>query len=136
MQLNDWEPIHVLHPLLVLESRCVNLERLIGKRNGNGITQAKVACLVVEKYLQECLASSPRRREALKAAKRIASLARASSGIFVWKRWGIDVMSIIDAAKMPSAFALSWAFEVERVQRKREIITRLQKSRPSTSISS
>jgi hypothetical protein len=53
VELAGCEPIQVLHPLLVLESRCHNLERLSHKRDGNGITQARVACQVVTRYLAE-----------------------------------------------------------------------------------
>src|SRR5262249_1067330 len=55
--IGELEPINVLHPLLVLESRCINLERLSEKRHANGITQARVACLAAGKYLDDCLAN-------------------------------------------------------------------------------
>jgi hypothetical protein len=81
--IDDFGPICVLHPLLVLESRCINLECLSEKWHANGITQARVACLVVQRYLDECLSDPARRRESLKAAKRIAALAQSSAGVFV-----------------------------------------------------
>jgi len=117
-------PVPVLHPLLVLESRCVNLERLSSKRHSNGITQARVACVVVGNYLADCLSLPDRHREALNAAKRIAGLAQTSSGVFVWQKWGIYVMATVDAAKMPREFSRSWAYEVTETARKREIAGR------------
>jgi hypothetical protein len=130
VQLNDWEPIHVMHPVLVLISRCANLERLPSKRNGNGVTQARVACTVVHRYLQDCLADPERAREALQAASRIATLAKSKAGLYVWRRWGIDVLSTIEPDNMPGQFPRSWSFEVAKVVRKREIAFR-RASRPS-----
>jgi hypothetical protein len=114
----------VLHPLLVLESRCANLLTLRHKRESNGITQARVACQVVARYLTECLANPERKREALKASKRIAALAKKQAGIFVWKEWGIDVMSVVDQSRMPQPFERSWIHEIAEVARKREIVSR------------
>jgi hypothetical protein len=124
VKIYDFEPIQVLHPLLVLESRCVNLECLAIKRQTNGIVQARVACTVASGYISECLADSTRHREALNAASRIAELSASSAGIYVWKTYGIDVMSIVEPEKMPGQFPRSWAYEVERVRRKRDIATR------------
>lgn len=125
--LDDWEPIQILHPLLVLESRCANVERLAHKRQGNGITQARVACLVVTQYLNQCVSTPTRRKESLQAAKRIAALARSSAGVYVWNEWGIDVLDTVDPTKMPQQFPRSWAYEVAEVRRKREIKARHNK---------
>jgi hypothetical protein len=125
LEIDNNKPIPVLHPLLVLESRCINLERLSEKRHGNGITQARVACAAVEHYLAECRNSSERHREAFNAAKRVADLAQSSAGVFVWTQWGIDVASVVDASKMPGQFSRSWQHELAEVARKREIASRL-----------
>lgn len=119
--IDDLAPINVLHPLLVLESRCINLERLSEKRHLNGITQARVACLVVQHYLKECLQDPSRHREALNATKRLAALAQSYAGVFVHRKWGVDVLSIVDPSKMPGQFPRSWHFEVARTERKRAI---------------
>jgi hypothetical protein len=37
LEIDNNRPVPVLHPLLVLDSRCINLERLSGKRHSNGI---------------------------------------------------------------------------------------------------
>lgn len=126
--IEDNPPIPVLHPLLVLESRCINLEKLAEKRRGNGITQARVACKVVEHYLAECLSTAARHREALDATRRIATLAKSRAGVFVWTQWGIDVMATVDASRMPGSFNRSWQYEVAKVNRKREIATRLKQN--------
>lgn len=130
ISINNWAPIKVLHPILVLQSRCINLQKLESKRDANGITQAKVACEVVKKYLAGCLNDPSRRREALNAAKRIVQIARSQSGVFVWTEWGIDVMAIVDPAQMPGEFSRSWTHEIAGVSRKRQIATRLKRKRP------
>lgn len=119
--LYDWRPVQILHPLLVLESRCANLERLPQKRDNNGITQARVACLVAARYLQDCINTPARRKECLKAAKRIAALAKSKAGIYVWREWGIDVLDTVDPSRMPGQFSRSWTHEVAKAKRKREI---------------
>jgi hypothetical protein len=68
LEIDNNKPVPVLHPLLVLESRCINLKRLSEKRHGNGITQARVACTVVEHCLSECLNTPERHREAFKSS--------------------------------------------------------------------
>jgi hypothetical protein len=130
--VDDLQAVTVLHPLLVLESRCVNLERLSEKRHANGITQAKVACLVVQKYLEQCLNDPARHREALKATRRIAALAQSAAGVFVYQRWKIDVMSAVDPTKMPGQFARSWAYEVAETERKRVIAARRRSGEAET----
>ena len=127
IQIDNNKPIPVLHPLLVLESRCINLERLSRKRHSNGITQARVACTVIEHYLADCLTTPERHREAFKATKRIANLAQTSAGVFVWQKWGIDVMAAVDASKMPGEFNRSWSYELAETVRKREIADRAVK---------
>jgi hypothetical protein len=122
--IDDLEPISVLHPLLVLESRCINLERLSEKRHANGVTQARVACLVVQKYFADCISDDARRRESLKAAKRIAALSQSSPGVFVYTQWGIDVLGVLDPSKMPGQFSQAWSYEVARAERKRAIAAR------------
>lgn len=59
-----------------------------------------------------------------KAAKRVAVLSQSSAGVFVYTRWGIDVLVALDPAKMPGQFAQSWAYEVARTERKRSIAAR------------
>jgi hypothetical protein len=129
--INEYKPVRVLHPVLVLESRCANLLALPRKRRGNGLTQAKVACQVVTKYLEACLADPARRRESLGAARRISELARRSEGVFVWTEWEIDVMQTVDPSKMPGQFVRSWATDLEKVERKRALaLTRVPTKSP------
>jgi hypothetical protein len=130
LEINNNKPVAVLHPLLVLASRCINLQRLTEKRHGTGITQARVACTVVEQYLAECLNTPARHREAFNATKRIADLAQTSAGVFVWQQWDVDVIAAVDASKMPGQFNRSWTHELAEVARKKEIANRMMKKIP------
>ena len=114
----------ILHPLLVLRSRCANLEILSVKRTNNGITQARVACAVAKKYVEACLSEPTRRREALDAAKMIADLAKSGAGLFVWTNWKIDVMTVIEPTRMPGQFNRSWTHDIAEVHRRRKIAER------------
>jgi hypothetical protein len=131
LQIDGNAPILILHPLLVLQSRCANLHELQSKRDANGITQAKVACIVVQTYLADCMRTSERRREGLKAVKFLGRLARSEAGIFVWKNYQIDVMAIIDDKVMPLKFPLYWGWVQREVARKRAIAARMHSRRIS-----
>jgi len=116
--------INVIHPTLVLESRCSNLERLPQKRNGNGITQAKVGCQIVQRYLELQIADPERHRACHNNARRLLQLAQSKAGLYVWKNYGIDVLSPINPEQMPGEFLKSWPHDLARVERKREIANR------------
>jgi hypothetical protein len=124
IQLGDLPPVSVLHPVLVLQSRCANLERLPHKRSGNGVMQARVACDVVKAYLDLTAADPTRKRAALNIAKRLARLAQSPAGTLVWAEWGIDVSALVSVERMPAGFARSWAYEVARTARKRDVLQR------------
>jgi hypothetical protein len=53
----------------------------------------------------------------LAGSERIAGLAKASAGVFVWKQWAIDVMAPVDEASMPGEFSRSWAYELAETAR-------------------
>jgi hypothetical protein len=125
LSVNGSAPFPTLHPLLVLESRFHNLHLLSEKRTGNGETQAWVACQVVERYLKECLSNPDQRRNALRAARRISALCRSQAGLYVWRRWGIDPMKLIEPERMPGQFRFSWKYDVAEVERKRVIAARI-----------
>lgn len=90
--------IHVLHPLLCLKSRIENLRSLPAKRNGNGISQARVAVEVASRYIQERLAEGPE-REAIYAAKQLRDMALTPAGVYVFHHYQIDVLAAV-APKM------------------------------------
>lgn len=94
------QPIWILHPLLCLKSRFENLLHLKSKRSKNGITQARVAVAVAKHFVAMYLNADDAgaEREAIRAAHRIAEVARSPAGIFVFNEYGIDVMEAIDAS--------------------------------------
>lgn len=112
--------IHIMHPLLCMESRFINLHKLSSKRNGNGITQAGIAIEVARHYLTEMLARGDE-RQALNAVKRIKKLALSPSGKYCWKEYGLDPITAIDPTKFTSPMFIEkgWPALVAEVNNKR-----------------
>ena len=92
------QPVWILHPLLCLKSRFENLLHLKNKRNKNGVTQARIAVEVARMFVLEALGSGNPDEEkiAIKAAHRIADIARSDAGVFVFNEYGIDLMTAVD----------------------------------------
>ncbi len=67
--------VYVLHPILCVKSRIESLHKLKNKRNGNGITQARMAIEVVGKFLNEVLHEDNGMRQALNAVKKLRYIA-------------------------------------------------------------
>lgn len=94
IQWNDKE-LHILHPMLCLKSRLENLKTLPGKRDRNGISQARVAVEIIRKYIVSLLSSAPE-REAINAAKQLRKMAISDAGVYVFKHYQIDILAAID----------------------------------------
>lgn len=95
MQYKDIGVINILHPRLVLKSRIANLEVLPSKRNGNGVSQARLAVEVCKKFITEYVKTLPTEDQEgylMGKARWLAKLAKSSSGLYVFKNWGIDVL--------------------------------------------
>lgn len=101
----DGAILYILHPLLCLKSRIENLRLLPGKRNGNGISQARVAVQVVRSYIDGLLLQAamnaakgeqPNEREALYAANQIRDMALGRASRFVYKEYKIDILDAVD----------------------------------------
>lgn len=86
--------VRVLHPLLCLKSRIENLKALPAKRNGNGISQARVAVEVAKRYIEERLKEGPE-REAIYAAKQLREMALTPAGVYVFHHYQIDVLDAV-----------------------------------------
>ena len=117
----DGQRIFILHPLLCLQSRISNLKALPGKRNRNGIEQARVAVEVAKRYVSERLGNGEI-RPALKAANKVAAMAQSKDGVYVWERWDIDVLQAIDPDVFPDARfrQVEWPKQVTKTKTKRE----------------
>lgn len=117
----DGQRLFILHPLLCLQSRISNLRQLPAKRNRNGIEQARVAVEVARRYVSERLGNGET-RAALKAANKIATMAQSKDGLYVWERWGIDVLQAIVAGEFPDTRfqQIEWPKQVAKTDTKRK----------------
>ena len=120
LEFDTQSPVHVLHPILCLKSRIENLFSLSTKRNGNGITQAKMAIDVVREYLNELL-DSGEFRAALNVVKRLRKMALSPAGMFVYLEFNLDVLGAIDIErfKHEKFLSLGWPFMMSEVNAKR-----------------
>lgn len=88
--------IRILHPTLVLKSRIVNLHRLSSKRDTNGIEQARLAVLVAMAFFENHVASGFAGKNPdhylIDRVVWLEKLALSDAGMFVFTKWGIDVM--------------------------------------------
>lgn len=96
MEFDSLGNIYVLHPILCLKSRVENLHKLKNKRNGNGITQARMAIEVTKKYLEDILQGENGIRQALNAVKRLREIALSDAGIFIYHEYDLDILTSID----------------------------------------
>lgn len=94
-------PLFVMHPVLCLKSRISNLHRLSFKRNGNGISQARVAVEVARRFFA-VMHEIDNERQALKWAKEIRAMALSDAGLFVFANYQIDVLDAVDPAAFKS----------------------------------
>ncbi|MFM0258430.1 hypothetical protein [Paraburkholderia sediminicola] len=123
----DWGAVQfqVMNPLDVLASRIENLKQLPGKRNADGVMQARVAVLVARAYIDELLQGDDE-KAALKAIERVASLAKSSAGRTAAREFRIDFMPGIPGERVSSeAFrTIRWPrlrAELQRAARRPEV---------------
>ncbi|MDE2050668.1 MAG: hypothetical protein KGL45_01795 [Gammaproteobacteria bacterium] len=122
LELADGARLRVLHPLDVLESRLKNLAELPSKRNSHGIAQARLALEVTGCLLDQLLREENARR-LLDAIERIFLIARQKGLQDVFHDYGIDVLGIVPADRIPS--------EVFRKKRWPQILAHVAQQRRS-----
>ena len=117
--------IHVLHPLLCLESRMANLEQLPSKRRGNGPEQGEWAVSIVNAYLERMPVATPDDADNLaKSCRKLAEMAEFKSGRYCWINYRLDPLSAISdkvVEKCGAGFAQNeWPRVKSRILEKRE----------------
>lgn len=117
--------INILHPRLVLKSRIANLEALPSKRNGNGISQAKLAVEVCKKFITEYVKGLPTEEQEnylMEKSRWLAKQAKSPSGLYVYKNWGIDVLDAapINLITHEVFLKLDWPKQLSWVEIKRK----------------
>lgn len=122
IRIGDWL-LNVLHPILCLKSRISNLDRLPSKRNKNGIEQARVAVEVARHYLGQRIQEG-NIRGALQGIKQIAEMAQTPAGLFVWEKYGIDVLKAVEPESIPiQEFQnIEWPRQVKLTEKRRDKI--------------
>lgn len=120
----DGGVMHVLHPLLCLESRMANLKHLPAKRGGNGPMQAVWALNIVSAYLAHIQAQQMPERQITRAIHRVGELAEFKSGRYCYLNFDLDPLSAVPdevVAHIGGRFATEdWPRTKERIARKRE----------------
>jgi hypothetical protein len=86
------EPIRVLHPLHLLQSKIWNLYRLEGKRTPEGIEQARLAIEIAATFIER--AKMPQ-RELLNAIEAIGRFAATVPARFAAERFRLDCLKAI-----------------------------------------
>jgi hypothetical protein len=90
----DSVTLHVMHPLLCLESRLANLQVLETKRRGNGPMQAQWAIDIGRAFLLRTVQDG-RAKEAAKACRFIAEQAEFKYGRYCYLKFGLDPLAAV-----------------------------------------
>lgn len=116
--------LHVLHPLLCLESRFANLQLLESKRRGNGPVQARWALSIAEAFLKQLTSSNSPVRQRIRSCHRIAECAEYKHGRFCYLEFDLDPLAVVTpdvVTAIGGRFASEdWPRTVARIQEKRE----------------
>ena len=118
----DQVKLHVLHPLLCLESRMANLAVIPAKRIGNGPMQAQWAVKIAEAYLN-ARANTDTVDQMATACRMIAEMAEYKHGRYCWTKHRINPLQAISATliqQIGGGFAAEeWPRILRRVSEKR-----------------
>lgn len=114
--------LHVMHPLLCLESRLHNLKALTSKRLGNGPMQAQWAVGIAKAYVTSVVKQGAL-EQAAKACRMVAEQAEYQAGPFCYVEFGIDPLVAVSAEIVEAIggkFATEeWPRTVARIETKR-----------------
>ena len=102
----EGEPIRVLHPLHLLQAKIWNLYRLEGKRNPEGIEQARLAIEIAAAFIEQAKMSQ---RELLNALEAIGKFAATAPARFATDRFQLDCLkaipqSVFQKGALPAEF--------------------------------
>lgn len=120
LEIPTLPPIRVLHPIHCLQSRLANLHQLPEKRNGNGITQARVSVDIIRCFLTETYKRAGC-RELGRAFTRICDISRSAAGLYCFQRYGIDPLAAFNSGNYdcPEWKERQWPQQIARIQAKR-----------------
>lgn len=86
------EPLRVIHPLHLLQSKIANLYHLSAKRSDAGVEQARLAIKIVAAYLERARLST---RERLKAIESIGKHAVTAPARYARENFGLDSLKAV-----------------------------------------
>lgn len=115
----DGVPFRVMHPLDVLKSRIENLATLQDKQTPEGITQAKLALQVANKFITTIAGTIDGQKSALKAIEAIVNIAKSSAGCKCAREFGIDFFQAIakNAIKDEQFHQIRWSHLVKELDK-------------------
>ncbi len=115
----DGVPFRVMHPLDVLKSRIENLATLQVKQTPEGITQARLALQVANKFIAAIAGNADGQKSALKAIEAIVNIAKSSAGCKCAREFGIDFFQAIpkNAIKDEQFHQIRWPHLVQELNK-------------------
>lgn len=115
----DGVPFRVMHPLDVLKSRIENIATLQDKQTPEGITQAKLALQVANKFIKTIAGNVDGQKSALKAIEAIVNIAKSSAGCKCVREFGIDFFQAIpqNAIKDEQFHQIRWPRLVQELDK-------------------
>lgn len=93
--------INVLHPLLCMQSKIINLAVHIGKRNEEGVEQARLSVEIVKAYLSSLLIDSPERIH--KICEKIFKFSMRESSLYSNYQFKVDSLKSIPIECLPES---------------------------------
>lgn len=88
----EGQPLKIIHPFALLQSKIWNLYRLAGKRTPEGIEQARLAIEIQAAFLRKAQLA---RRELLKAIEKIARFAATDPARNARRRFGLECLKAV-----------------------------------------
>jgi len=91
----DGQPLRIIHPLHLLQSKIGNLYHLGSKRSEAGIEQARLAIEIAASFLEQARLA---KRERLKAIESIGRYAATAPAKYAAENFGLDCLNAVPAA--------------------------------------
>jgi hypothetical protein len=91
----DGQPLRVIHPLHLLQSKLGNLYYLSSKRSAEAVEQARLAIEIVAAYLERAKLT---KRERLKAVESLGRYSLTAPGRYAVEHFGLDCLKAVPAS--------------------------------------
>lgn len=91
----DGQPLRIIHPLHLLQSKIGNLYHLRSKRTEAGIEQARLAIEIAASFLEQARLA---KRERLKAIESIGKYAATAPARYAAENFGLDCLNAVPAS--------------------------------------